>query len=139
MSEAANKAIVRRYFEEVLDAGNRAVMAELFAAGAKQHFPGRDLTFDPGNVGVRGDQKMQTELHHLLADGDFVVAHLTHQVTFHGRSSFVTRLGPVDTNDRSIYWDATAIFRLQDGKIVEEWVNRDELNILAQLNAVTMK
>jgi len=139
MSEEANKAVVRRYFEEVLDAGNRGIMAELFAAGAKQHFPGRDLTFDPANVGPRGDQTMRTELHHLLTDGDFVVAHLTHRVTYHGKSSFITRIGPADTSGRSIYWDATAIFRLQDGKIVEEWVNRDELNILAQLDAVTMK
>jgi ketosteroid isomerase-like protein len=139
MSEAANRAIVRRYFEEVLDAGNRAVMAELFAAGAKQHFPGRDLTFDPANAGTRADQTMHTDLHHLLMDGDFVVAHLTHHVTYNGKSAFITRIGPADTSDRSIHWDATAIFRLQDGKIVEERVNRDELNILAQLDAVALK
>ena len=138
LSVEANKAVVQRYFEEVIDAGNRGVMAELFAAGAKQHFPGRDLTFDAASVGPRPNQTMKTELHHMLADGDFVVAHLTHRVTFHGRSAFTTRLGQVDTSDRSIYWDATAIFKLEGGKIVEEWVNRDELNILAQLDAVTL-
>src|SRR6266540_1199722 len=104
MSEVHNKAVVWRYFEEVLDAGDRRVMAELFAAGARQHFPGRDLSFDPSNPGVRANQTMKTTLHHLLADGDFVVAHLTHQVTYHGPSSFVTRLGPADSSDSRIYW-----------------------------------
>ena len=139
LSEEDNKAVVRRYFDEVLDAGNRSVMPELFAAGAEQHFPGRDLTFDPSNPGQRATQTMKTQLHHLLADGDFVVAHLTHRVTFHGASAFSTRIGQVDTSDRSINWDATAIFKLEGGKIVEEWVNRDELNILAQLDAVALK
>ena len=73
------------------------------------------------------------------ADGDFVVARLTHEVTYHGGSVFDTRLGPVDCSNRSIYWDATATFELKDGKIVEEWVNRDELSILAQLEAVTLR
>ena len=139
MSEEANKAVVQRYFEEVLDGGQRALMADLFADGARQHFPGRDLTFDAAKIAAPPDQTMHTELHHLLADGFFVVANLTHAVTYSGRSSFVTRVVQVDTSDRGIHWDATAIFQLKDGKIVEEGVNRDELDILAQLDAVALK
>ena len=139
MSEEANKAVVKRYFVEVLDGGKREVMAELFAAGARQHFPGRDLTFDPANAGSRAPQTMKTTLHHMLADGDYVVAHLTHVVTYGSPAAFATRLGSVETSGCSIHWDATAIFQLEDGKIVEEWVNRDELNILSQLDAVTLR
>jgi predicted ester cyclase len=31
---------------------------------------------------------------------------------------------------KTISWDAIVIFQIKDGKIVEEWVNRDELGAL---------
>jgi hypothetical protein len=33
---------------------------------------------------------------------------------------------------------ATAIFRMKDGKIAEEWVNRDELGILLSAGILKM-
>ena len=140
MSQRANKAIVQRYFDEVIDAGDRAAMADLFLVGAVQHFPGRDLAFNPeAGAPMAPSRTMKTTIHHWLVDGDFVVAHLTHDVTFPPNGQFVTQAGPVDVGGRSVHWDAMALFRLQDGKIAEEWVNRDELSILAQLDAVELK
>ena len=139
MSLETNKAVVKRYFVEVLDGGRRDVMAELFHAGAPQHFPSRDLTFDPASAGSRAYQTMRTTLHHLLADGDYVVAHLTHVVSYSSPAAFVTQLGSVDTSGRRVHWDAVAIFRMQAGKIAEEWVNRDELSILSQLDALALR
>ena len=140
MSQDANKAIVQRYFDEVIDGGNRAAMADLFLAGAVQHFPGRDLTFTPETgAAMAPSRRMKTTIHHWLAEGDLVVAHLTHEVTFPPAGEFVTQIGPVDVGGRSVHWKAMALFRLQDGRIAEEWVNRDELSILAQLDAVELK
>ena len=131
---------MQRYFDEVIDAGNRAVMAELFKPGAVQHFPGRSLTFEPAaGAQMAPSRVMKTTIHHLLVDGDHVAAHLTHEVSFPPDTSFVTQVGPVNVSGRSVRWDAIAVFRLEDGKIVEEWVNRDELSILAQLDAVEIK
>lgn len=140
LSEDANKATVQRYFDEVIDGGNRGAMAGLFLPGAVQHFPGRDLTFQPETgAPMAASRTMKTTVHHWLVDGDYVLAHLTHEVTFPPEGNFATQLGPVDVGGRSVHWDAMALFRMQDGKIAEEWVNRDELSILAQLDAVELK
>ncbi len=139
-SEAANKALVRRYFREALDGRNSAVMAELFEMGALQHFPGRTLTFrGPPPAAEFANRQFRSILHHLIAEGDLVVAHLTHEVTFGPNARYHTRLGPVDVSGRSIRWDAMALFRIVDGKIAEEWVNRDELDILAQLGVIQVE
>ena len=139
MSEAANKAVVRRYFDEVLDGGDRSVMRELFAEEAAQHFPGRDLTFESVPPGREfPNRRFRTTLHHLLADGDFVLAHLTHHVTFGQGERWPTRLGPIEAGGHSVSWDAMALFHLKDGRIDEEWVSRDELDVLSQLGAVTL-
>ena len=138
--DRANKATVQRYFDEVIDGGNRAAMAELFLPGAVQHFPARNLTFNPATgAAMAPSRRMKTTIHHWLVDGDLVMAHLTHEVTFPPVSQFVTQVGPVEASGRSVHWDAMALFRLQDGKIAEEWVNRDELSILGQLGAVELK
>ncbi|HWO73804.1 MAG TPA: nuclear transport factor 2 family protein [Dehalococcoidia bacterium] len=140
MSEELNKKVVRRYFEEVIDGGNRAAMAELFAPGAVQHFPGRDVRVEGGAGGPSAASRtMKTTLHNLLADGDLVAAHLTHDVSFAPETRFQTRVGSFDVGGRSVRWDAMALFRLEDGKIVEEWVNRDELAILDQLGVIDLK
>ena len=44
-----------------------------------------------------------------------------------------------DIKGKTYAWDAIAIFRVKDGKIAEEWVNRDELGILLSIGAVQKK
>jgi len=38
--------------------------------------------------------------------------------------------GLTDIKGKTISWDAIVIFQLKNGKIVEEWINRDELGAL---------
>jgi predicted ester cyclase len=37
------------------------------------------------------------------------------------------------TAGKTVTWSAIAIFRIRDGKIAEEWVNRDELGMSIEL------
>jgi predicted ester cyclase len=37
---------------------------------------------------------------------------------------------------KTVSWPAIAIFRIRDGKIAEEWVNRDELGMLIELGVL---
>ena len=138
MTEEANKEMVRRYFGEVLDGRKFEVARELFARDGTRHFPGRDIAFSqtaPENVA----RSFATTIHHLLADGDYVLAHITHKVSYVPGAGFFTRLGRADAGEQTVTWTAMALFHFKDGKIDEEWVNRDELDVLQQLGAVTLK
>jgi len=48
----------------------------------------------------------------------------------------VSRLGRHEVAGKAVNWQAMAIFRIRDGKIAEEWVSRDELGMLIQLDVV---
>jgi hypothetical protein len=140
VANVANEAVVRRFFNEVLDGNDESVMPELFVDGAPRHFPGRPITYEAGRPSIeQADRTFSTTLHHLISDGDFVVAHLTHYVTYGQGMRYVSRLGRVDASGKSVSWNAIAMFHLTGGKIDEEWVVRDELDVLSQLGEVSLK
>ena len=71
------------------------------------------------------------ELHHLIAEGDLVVQH----VTLHGthRASTMPLLADVPATSRSAAWTFIHIWRVVDGMIVEHWACRDDMGLLEQL------
>jgi predicted ester cyclase len=140
MSLENHKTLVRRYFEEVID-GRADVLDELFTPGCVIHrlelpepIQGLEQMRMFLEMSRYSIQQTRTTLHRLAAEGDTVAAHLTHRVTFAGMIS--TPLGVKDVAGQSVQWSAMAFFRIEDGKIAEEWVNRDELGILAQVGLV---
>jgi hypothetical protein len=48
-----------------------------------------------------------------------------------------SRIGSHDVRSKSLTWGAIAIFRMQNGRIAEEWVNRDERGILLSAGVLT--
>ena len=144
-----NKQVVQRYFHEVVDrigvgdaneSERQAIKAkaaeaigELFHPEAVQHFPGWMPTPPTGIlriIEVAGAKSMVTHIYHLIAEGGFVVAHLHHDLTPHaGLMAPRFRVGCLfRTTGEMISWDSMAIFKLKDGKILEEWIVRDDLN-----------
>ena len=137
MSVEANKAAARRFVEEALDGGDVQALQELFLPGAVRHFPPGDVRVEPTPPAPRpAGMTMKTEIHHLFGEGDFVTIHLTHHVTFEPGGRFRLRIGIVDTGGQTVEWNAMAILQFKDGKIAEEWVVRDELQVLEQLGIV---
>jgi predicted ester cyclase len=57
-------------------------------------------------------------------------------VTFAPGDTFTTRYGLVDPGGKSVFWNAMAVLRFDGDRIAEEWVVRDELQILVQLGIV---
>ena len=138
--EARNKAVVERYFHEVLDQQKFDLMPELMAPGVVLHRPGFDVTgVDAAMQRLRATRQdytaFRSEVSGLIAEGDMVAVRITH-ITRVRPHTFRSRAGEVRIGkEQDLNWTAIVQFRLQDGKIVEEWVMRDELGMLAQMGA----
>lgn len=63
----------------------------------------------------------------LIAEGDRVVARQTMRGTHRGEY-----MGIPPTR-RHVTFTATGIYRIADGRVVESWINRDDLSILQQI------
>jgi ketosteroid isomerase-like protein len=138
MAVEENKATVRRFFEEVLDRDDRALGLAIFAPDCVRRFPGHTITGTDNfrSTAPRPTSAFRTTIHDLFAEGDRVVARITHRVTYTEDIAAFPRVGPVAAAGKSVAWDAIAIFRLRDGRIVEEWVSRDELGMLQQFGVI---
>lgn len=125
--------VVLSYFHEVLDGRRPDLVDGLFQPDYVIHFATGDVK---GSGGLRGMveridatySKLETEVHDIFQAGDKVVVRITHRAM--GAGLMRTRIGTYDVNGKDVVWDAIVIFRMKDGKIAEEWVNRDELGAL---------
>jgi predicted SnoaL-like aldol condensation-catalyzing enzyme len=155
-----NKKIVERYFFEVVDrlgVGDAAseqwkaqadevekVIDQLFTEKAIQHFPGAPAS-DPKELLVhirQGSTKsMKTIIHHLAAESDLVSVHISHDLTpKRGEMMARPRIGcQVQFSGDTIHWEAMAFFRMENGKIAEEWISRDDLGMLLQLGEIVFE
>jgi predicted ester cyclase len=75
-----------------------------------------------------------TTIHDLIAEEDRLACRLSHRAV--NRNEWTSRLGRHAVAGKTVSWLAIAIFRIRDGKIAEEWVNRDELGMLIELGVV---
>lgn len=138
--QARNKAVVERYFREVLDHRNIDLMPQLMAPDVVLHRPGFDVNgLDAAMrrlTATLGDYTaFSTELGGLIAEGDMVSVRVLHRTTVRPHV-FRSRAGDfLIAAERDLSWHAIVQFRVRDGKIAEEWVMRDELGMLVQIGA----
>ena len=135
MSAAANKALVRRFVEQVISQGNLAVVDELVAGDYVYHGPGMQVG---GPDGLKQLFTMlraafpdwQETLEDLIADGDEVVfrvtGHGTHQGEFMG----------LPPTGKRVTVAGIDLVRIEAGKLSEHWANFDQLGLLQQLGAI---
>jgi predicted SnoaL-like aldol condensation-catalyzing enzyme len=142
--EARNKAVVERYFREVLDQKRIDLMPELIARDVVLHRPGFDVTgLDAAMQRLRAVLQdyvsFSTDLSGVIAEGDLVSVRVRHRARTRAGSLFRSRAGEISlTGEMDLNWSAIVQFRLKDGKIAEEWVMRDELGMLAQMGHVSI-
>ena len=129
-----NKAIARRWSEELWSRGNLAVADEIIAPDYERHDPGDPFPArGPADVKriVQMLRSMLPDFHievdATIAEGDFVVSRYTATAT-----DTVGYMGMPATG-KAIRTQAIQIFRFADGKIVESWAARDDLGTLKQL------
>ena len=134
MSVEQNKAIIRRYYEELWNQGRIALADELLAQDVA--FRGSLSTRQRGITAFKDYVTMvrnafpdyENVIEDLIAEGDKVVARLTHRGTHRGEVLFGSA-----PSGMQVSFPGIAIFRLQDGRIVDGWVVGDILILMRQL------
>ena len=141
MSIEANKAIVRRYFAEVVDNSKLDILGEIVSRDCIIHRPeasepirGLEAFRQALEKILRVYSEFTTTVHDLIAEEDRVACRLSHQAV--NQSDWTSRLGTHAVAGKTVTWPAIAIFRISDGKIAEEWVSRDELGMLIELGVL---
>jgi steroid delta-isomerase-like uncharacterized protein len=132
-----NKAVVRRFIEEVWNNGNLDAIDELISEDHVDHDPAQ-ADSPGGREGVRAFVQMyrtaypdtHIELGEMVAEGDLVAGSWTATGTHQGELMGIAPTG------RSITVTGMGMDRIRDGRIVESWANYDALGMLAQLGAI---
>ncbi len=123
MSTEQNKAVVRRFIEEILADENAALVDELLAPDYVNHMlpGGREgfKQFLPMLSSAFPDLKLHYSVEHLIAEGDYVVARLTYHITNAGKEATASGL--------------LSEYRVVNGKIVEDWPPSGTLPLLQQV------
>ena len=135
MSVEENKALVRRFYEEI-DKGNIDAMDEMVADDYIDHNPA-PFVADTGLEGLKQSFQIvekATPGHHIIedqiAEGDKVVTRLTSIGKHEGDLPGAPRTG----NDMKM--TSITIHRIANGKLAEKWSEKDTIALLTQLGVM---
>ena len=135
MSAEENKALIRRFYEEI-DKGNIDAMDEMVAEDYIDHSPVPFATAT-GLEGLKQTFRIfekATPGHHVIedqiAEGDKVVTRLTSIGKHEGDLPGAPRTG----NDMKM--TSITIHRIANGKLVEKWSEKDMIALLTQLGVM---
>ena len=135
MSLEANKAVVRRLYDDVFTAGNVTAADDLLATDYVGYDPPNSPTAMRGPAALKQvaertglafpDRWFTFEA--LIAEGDAVAARVTLAATHTGQFLDAAPAG------RRVEITGTVTYRRANGKIVASWGNWDNLGLLRQL------
>ena len=136
MSTEENKQLVLRWREEIWNKRNVNIIDELHAPDYVGHYSGI-----PGPIRGREALKqlfaaylaafdIEVTPEFLIAEGDMVVVHDTNRVKHTGAFQAIPPTGKEATVT------STDIYRIVDGKILEQWVEGDMLGLMQQLGVI---
>ena len=136
MSVEENKALVRRFYEQI-DKGNIDILDELVAEDYIDHSPPPFPGIASGREGVKqafrifakgtpGYHKIEDQ----IAEGDKVVTRLTS----YGKHEDDLPGAPRTGNEMKM--TSITIHRIESGKLVEKWSEKDTISLLTQLGVM---
>jgi len=136
MGVAENKALIRRFYEQVWDQGNVRVAHEIFHEDYVRHDL-RPSAAPPGPAGQarvaedfrRAFPDLRFSVDLILAEGDLVAARWTATGTNLGT------WGQVQPTGRFVEFSGVNFFRFRGGKVAELWNHRDDLGLASQVGA----
>jgi steroid delta-isomerase-like uncharacterized protein len=135
----ANKALVRRWFEEVWNRGRAEAIDEMFAADGIAHGLSGDaenplrgpVDFKPFHETFHGAfPDLEVIVEDMVAEGDKVAARCSVRGKHTG-----DHLG-VAASNAPVEFTGMSIVRIKDGKIVEAWNNFDFMTMNRQIGII---
>ena len=136
MSTAENKALVRRFYEEI-DKGNIDVLDELVAEDYMDHNPPPFPDLAPGREGLKQAFRMFLKttpgyhrIEEQIAEDDKVVTRMTSL----GKHEGDLPGAPRTANDLKM--TSITIHRIENGKLAEKWSDKDTLGFLQQIGVL---
>ena len=133
MSEAENKALVRRLLEELRDGWHSTTIEKYFAHSYQRHLTATSTPLTREEQLQRATRlrlafpDAQATLEDIFAEGDRVAYRLTIRGTHTGEFLGVSPSG------RRVAVSFIALVRVADGKLVEEWGGLDQPDLIRQM------
>jgi steroid delta-isomerase-like uncharacterized protein len=134
LSIATNKAIVRRYVEQVLNEKRHDLAEEFLTENIELHGsgipPGLEVIKQWFATFATAFPDGNTSIEDVIAEEDRVVA----RITFNGTHQ--AELQGIQATGKRVSMPGIAIFRLDNGKIAEGWLVNDSLGMMQQLGVI---
>lgn len=131
-----NKAMVRRFWEEVFNGRKLSLIDEIFTADWVYHGVGGLKVYGPEGLKqflteyYNAFPDMQVKVENLIAEGDKVVSHVTSRGTHKGELMGIAPTG------KQVTVPVICISRFVDDKIGENWEIIDLFGMLQQLDVI---
>lgn len=130
--EEQNKAVVQQYWEGKWNERRPEILDELQTPDVQYHSPSMQMNGIEEYKQVYGMylaalHDTQLTIEELVAEGDKVMSRVSVECTHNGE------LDSIPPTGKSVTVNIFTVFRLVDGKIVEEWEVVDELGLMHQL------
>lgn len=133
MSTEQNKAIVRRAFEEGTSQGNLCIFDELLAPNYVNHSlpePGGESLKQAIRLFRAGFPDLRVTIEDQIAEGDKVVTR------GYSTGTHIAELQGIPPTGRQVKVPFINITRVENGKMMESWVQSDMLGMMQQLGAI---
>jgi predicted ester cyclase len=121
---ASNKRLAVRYMDEVFNQRKFDVLDEIFAPS----IVGRIRQMNVGFLSAFPD--WITRIDDLFAEGDRIVNRWS------GQGTHTAPLMGIPPTGRHVTLEGITIFRVENGKVAEEWSQADQLGLMRQLGVV---
>jgi predicted ester cyclase len=139
MVEGSNKQVIQQFIKEIVNNQNYTVLEDLVHPNAVWHGTTGEIKslaeykqLITSSDGARAFTNSHFIIHDIIEKEDKVVVRFTHNA-FH-KASF---LGHAATN-KPVSWEGMAIFRLENQKIQETWMNEDLFSLTLQLEILKL-
>jgi steroid delta-isomerase-like uncharacterized protein len=125
------KAVARRVFDEIFNQGKFEIASEIYAKDFVNHGVSRDVGLKEDQDAARGwkaafpDLKMTVEM--MIAEGNLVT------VLWRGEGTNTGEGNGLPATGKRLAGRGITIWRIEGGKIREEWSEFDQLRIMTQL------